>query len=140
MNYIILSYLIYLPLTVVLTIWVARTLFSNGQAFLIDIFHREKALSDAVARLLDVGFYLVNIGFALLLMKITIPEVYNYATRQYTTTVIGNQQMIEILSRKLGAFVFMLGIMLFINFFILLLLRRGNKNKTIITTGTAGNI
>ena len=46
MNYIILTYAIYMPLTIVLTVWVARTLFTNGRVFLVDIFHGNEILAD----------------------------------------------------------------------------------------------
>ena len=39
MTYILVCYSVYLVLTVILTVWVARTLFRNGKVFLIDIFH-----------------------------------------------------------------------------------------------------
>ena len=39
MSYILITYSIYLVLTLLLTIWVARTLFRNGKVFLVDIFH-----------------------------------------------------------------------------------------------------
>ena len=62
MNFTVLSYSIYLPVTTLLTIWVARTLFSNGRVFLVEIFHKDEALADSVNKLLLVGFYLINIG------------------------------------------------------------------------------
>ena len=37
MNYNVLSYLVYLIITVGLTVWVARTLLKNGEIFLVDI-------------------------------------------------------------------------------------------------------
>ncbi|WP_199560894.1 hypothetical protein [Mucilaginibacter hurinus] len=59
MNYFILTYTVYLAASIALTIWVARVLFNNGRIFLVDIFHGNNALADAVNRLLIVGFYLV---------------------------------------------------------------------------------
>ena len=64
MNYIIITYSFYLAITIALTVWVARTLFKNGKVFLIDIFHGNKELADSVNNLLLVGFYLINIGYA----------------------------------------------------------------------------
>ena len=57
------TYLIYLALSIALTIWVARTLHKNGRVFLVDVFHGNETLADSVNHLLVVGFYLVNIGF-----------------------------------------------------------------------------
>lgn len=58
------SYFTYLAVTVPLTIWVASTLSSNGRAFLVDVFEDNTALADAINKLLVVGFYLLNVGFA----------------------------------------------------------------------------
>ena len=64
-----LAYLLYLAITVPLTIYVARTLFRNGKVFLHDVFNGNDALADAVNRLLVVGFYLFNLGYVALFMQ-----------------------------------------------------------------------
>ena len=64
-----LAYLLYLAITVPLTIYVARTLFRNGRVFLHDVFNGNDALADAVNRLLVVGFYLFNLGYVALFMQ-----------------------------------------------------------------------
>jgi len=111
MNYIILLYACYLIITVFITIWVAHTLFRNGKVFLIDIFHGNKDLADAVNNLLWVGFYLINIGYAVF----TLQVVDNVATAR---------AMIEVLSLKLGAIILILGCMHFLNMFIFFRLRK----------------
>jgi hypothetical protein len=70
MNYTIIIYAIYLPITIALTVWVARTLFTNGRVFLVDIFQGNEVLADSVNKLLLVGFYLINIGYAVYTMQI----------------------------------------------------------------------
>ena len=111
MNSIIILYTAYLACTIVLTIWVAHTLFKNGQVFLIDIFHGNKELADAVNNLLWVGFYLVNIGYAVYTLK-TYDLVQNA------------RDVIEVLSLKLGAIILILGGMHFMNMFIFFRLRK----------------
>ena len=59
------TYLVYLTVSVALTMWVARTLHRNGRIFLVDAFHGNEGLADSVNHLLVVGFYLVNIGFVM---------------------------------------------------------------------------
>lgn len=71
MNYFILTYTIYLIVSILLTIWVARVLFNNGRIFLVDIFHGNMPLADSVNKLLVVGFYLINIGYMSLALKAT---------------------------------------------------------------------
>lgn len=111
MNYIIGLYTAYMVITVALTIWVAHTLFKNGQVFLLDIFHGNELLSTAVNNLLWVGFYLVNIGYAV------------YTLKTYDLVRDG-RELIEVLSIKTGAIILILGCMHFMNMFIFFRLRK----------------
>jgi len=111
MNYTVISYSIYLPVSIALTIWVARALFKNGRIFLIEIFHQDLTLADSVNRLLLVGFYLVNIGYAVYTLKIF-------------DTIENTQTVIEVLSEKIGWIILVLGAMHFFNLFILFNLRK----------------
>jgi hypothetical protein len=128
MNYIVLSYSIYLPVAVALTTWIANTLHTNSKIFLVDIFHGRSEQATSVNKLLQVGFYLINLGFAF-----TKLEIHN-------TVVIGQigsaQEMIEVLSYKLGILILMLGLMLFFNLALLLILRSasGSKHQGTYTT------
>ncbi len=117
MNYIIITYSFYLVITIALTIWVARTLFKNGKIFLIDIFHGNKELADSVNNLLLVGFYLINIGYA----------VY---TLQVTGNIVNVQQVIENLSLKIGLIILILGGMHFFNLYIFFTLRKKATHET----------
>ena len=63
------TYAIYIILSLGLTVWVAKTLFRNGRLFLIDAFHGNKEMADAVNHLLLVGFYLLNVGFIALFLS-----------------------------------------------------------------------
>ena len=118
MNYTILTYSIYLPITILLTVWVARTLFKNGRVFLVEIFHKDEVLADSVNKLLLVGFYLVNVGYAVYTLKIW-------------ETIEGTQQVIETLSQKIGWIILVLGAMHFFNLFILFNLRRKAQQHTL---------
>ena len=111
MNYIIITYCFYLVITIALTVWVARTLFRNGKVFLVDIFHGNKELADSVNNLLLVGFYLINIGYA----------VY---TLQVTGSISNFQEVIEKLSLKIGLIILILGGMHFFNLYIFFTLRK----------------
>ena len=111
MNYIIITYSFYLIITICLTIWVARTLFKNGKVFLVDIFHGNKELADSVNNLLIVGFYLINLGYA----------VY---TLQVAEQINNAQQIIEKLSVKIGLIILILGFMHFFNLYIFFTLRK----------------
>ncbi len=104
MNTTVTSYVVYLALSVALTIWVARTLHKNGRIFLIQAFHGSEPMADSVNHLLVVGFYLINVGYITLAMK-------------YGEKPASVQQAFEFLSTKLGAVLIVLGGMHFFNMF-----------------------
>ena len=102
---IVITYLVYLLISISLTIWVARTLHKRGAIFLVDAFHGNIELAASVNHLLVVGFYLINIGFVTLALK--------------STAVIANSRAaIELLSDKLGFVLLILGGMHFFNLFV----------------------
>lgn len=65
----IVVYVVYVVIATSLTAWLARTLFRSGVAFLHDVFEDRPELADAVNRLLVVGFYMLNLGYALYILR-----------------------------------------------------------------------
>jgi hypothetical protein len=113
-NIIVTTYLIYVAISVSLTIWVARTLYKRGGIFLVDAFHGNSELADSVNHLLVVGFYLINIGFVSLALK--------------TTAVIDTSRgAIELLSDKMGMVLLILGAMHFFNLYVFSRIRRSAR-------------
>ena len=110
------TYLVYLAISISLTIWVARTLHKNGRVFLVDVFHGNEALADSVNHLLVVGFYLINFGYVS--MALTLGYVINNA-----------QQSIEALSVKIGMVLIVLGGMHFFNLFVFSRMRRRSTTR-----------
>ncbi|MBI3135445.1 MAG: hypothetical protein HYZ14_12285 [Bacteroidetes bacterium] len=100
-SWIIKAYLVYLPIAIGLTLYVAHILFKNSKIFMLDIFRGREEIALATTKLFEVGFYLLNIGFALLILEIN--------------NLQGYQGLIEALSYKLGGFSIYLGIMLLLN-------------------------
>lgn len=105
------TYGAYLVVSVALTVWVGRTLYKNGRLFLIDAMSGNDKLADSVNHLLLVGFYLINIGFVSVALKLG-------GKAQDAVTAI------EYLSTKLGAVLLILGAMHFFNLFVLSRMRR----------------
>lgn len=101
---IIIGYAIYLPIAIFLTYYVSRTLFQNGKIYMLDIFKGREEIANATNKLFETGFYLLNLGFALMIL--TISEYKN-----------DYQTLIEALSYKIGGFSIYLGIMLFVNLY-----------------------
>lgn len=110
-SYTLIAYLIYLPVTLMLTWYVAHALFKNGRIFMLDIFHGKQEIALATNRLFEVGFYLLNIGFALWILEI-YPSLESI------------QHVVEVLSKKIGGFSIYLGLMLFLNLYLFF---RGRK-------------
>lgn len=105
------TYLVYLAISIALTIWVARTLHKNGRVFLVDVFHGNEALADSVNHLLVVGFYLINFGYVSMALKLS-------------ETVTTAQAGIEALSVKVGMVLIVLGGMHLFNLFVFSRMRR----------------
>ncbi|MDP4686337.1 MAG: hypothetical protein NWS53_05530, partial [Salibacteraceae bacterium] len=105
---IVIAYLIYLPIALFLTYYVARTLFKNGKVFMLDIFKGREEIASATNRLFEMGFYLLNLGFALMILKINFNNDY----------LFDKQMLIEALSTKVGGFSIYLGVMLFLNLYL----------------------
>lgn len=111
MNYIVLTYSLYLTLSIALTVWVARTLSRNGRVFLVDCFHQNEPLADSVNHLLVVGFYLINLGFISLFLKLGLD-------------IEQPREVFEALSGKMGVVLLVLGGMHFFNLLVLSKMRR----------------
>ncbi|HEY4027798.1 MAG TPA: hypothetical protein VGO86_15330 [Candidatus Dormibacteraeota bacterium] len=63
------EYVSYLGIAIGLTLFVGRVLYRSGRPFLVDAL-RDEALADSVNRLLIVGFSLIGLGGAALLLSV----------------------------------------------------------------------
>jgi hypothetical protein len=125
MEPIVITYAVYLVISILLTVWVARTLHKNGRVFLIEVFGGDEALADSVNHLLVVGFYLINFGYVTLALKIG-------------DTINGTQDGIEALSYKIGLVLLVLGGMHFFN--LLIFQRIHRKPRFFRRTPTAESV
>jgi len=113
------TYLIYLLISIGMTIWVARTLHKNGRIFLVESLSGNESLADSINHLLVVGFYLINIGYVTLALR-------------YGVKPTSMQEAIEFLSTKVGLVLLVLGVMHFFNFYVISRMRRrmmAHKNQ-----------
>jgi hypothetical protein len=111
MTPIVWTYISYLAVSILLTVWVAQTLHKNGRIFLVDSFGGNEPLADSINHLLVVGFYLINIGYvALSLTEKAAPQDL--------------RGVLELLSSKLGVVMLVLGAMHFFNLFVFSKMRR----------------
>ena len=110
------TYAVYVAISLAITIWVGRTLNKNGRVFLVENFEGQEALADSINHLLLVGFYLVNIGFISLALR--------YGEKP--TDAVG---AVEFLSTKIGLVIVVLGFMHFFNMNMLVKFRRSKLFK-----------
>ena len=96
------NYIAYILISAALTIWVARTLSTRGRVFLVEFLRGNESLADSINHLLVVGFYLVNLGYAMLAMS--------YGQRPETIDAV-----LESLSFKIGLVLLVLGVTHFFN-------------------------
>jgi hypothetical protein len=90
---IVYAYALYLLITIGLTVWVARTLSTNGEVFLIECFGHDAVLARSTNHLLVVGFYLVNLGFIALTLQLgtepaTLPDAIRFLSSKVGLAVI----------------------------------------------------
>ncbi len=112
------TYAVYLLIAVPLTIWVAKTLSSNGRVFLADVFNDKVELADAVNKLLVVGFYLLNIGFVMLYLR-------------GGDGVHDLTGLFEALSVKIGIVMLVLGVIHFMNVGVFNSIRRRTRAESL---------
>ena len=121
MDWTVTTYVVYLLVAVPLTIWVATTLSRNGRVFLEDVFAGSEGLANAVNKLLVVGFYLLNLGFVSLYLRIGTP-------------VLDLRGLFEELSVKIGVVTITLGLVHFVNVYVFNAIRRRHRLEALRTT------
>ena len=97
-------YLVYASIAIGLVIYLARTLRRNGAVFLVDVFDEDR-LAESVNQLLVIGFYLLNLGYALLLYQ--LDPSYLSLTQAFNQLIV-----------KIGWLLFSLGIIHMLNMFV----------------------
>ena len=112
----LLAYILYLPISILLTTYVSYHLFKHGKIFMLDIFHQKTEIALATNKLFKIGFYLVNIGFALRIIKVYL--------------INNSRELIEVLSAKIGGFSIYLGVVMLL-FIILFLKGRKASRKSV---------
>jgi hypothetical protein len=118
MNIVLWTYIVYLTVSLGITVWVGRTLHKNGRIFLVENFQGKEALADSVNHLLLVGFYLLNFGFVSLAL-------------QYGTKPFDAVGAMEFLSTKIGLVIVVIGVMHFFNMRWLVLFRKSSLFNTL---------
>ena len=120
------AYMIYLPIVITLTVLVSQFLFKNSKTFMIDIFHQKEDIAMATNSLFKIGFYLLNIGFALCIIEFFQIETV--------------ERLVVALSKKIGGFSIYLGVMMLLNLLLFLKGRKHAMNKEKVQTEDAAQV
>ena len=117
MDFNVIAYLIYLPITVFITVKVGYILYKNGEPFILKQLNGDGELTKIINKTLLVGYYLINVGYCLYIISLW-------------EDVKGKVDLIQSLGDTIGFIVLGLGVMHFINITVLIFLG-ANKEKTI---------
>ena len=99
-------YTFYAVIAVGLVVFLARTLSRNGAIFLQDVFDEgQENLAKAVNQLLVVGFYLLNLGYSLLIYRLQ---------DQYDSLIFAFNEMVV----RIGILLLSLGVIHLINMYL----------------------
>ncbi len=115
MTYNTLSYIIYAPITIYITVVVGYQCYKNGLVYVQSIFKDEK-ISEAINKILLIGYYLTNIGYA-----ITTIKGWKSITNTY--------QLISELSSQIASIILILAAMHYMNIIVLSFWRKTSNVK-----------
>jgi hypothetical protein len=122
---VVLTDLIYLLISIGLTVGVGWALARSGRVFLLDVFGGNTDLAEAVNRLLVVGFYLINLGFVTL-------------TMQTSGNISDAGQGLRLLSVKIGEVLLVLGALHFANLAVFTRWRGRAQARELLTSQVSG--
>ncbi len=101
MTYLMWTYFIYSVAAIGMTALLAKTLSQNGAVFLADVFDDNPKMATAINQLLVTGFFMINMGYALLIFK----------TDRAADALVATENLVA----KLGLLLVSLGVIHFVN-------------------------
>ena len=110
-------YVVYVVVSISLVVWLARTLFRNGSVFLEDVFD-DPRMAASVNKLLVIGFYMLNLGYAALLLK--------------AGPAGDSVEAFEVLGQKLGVLLVSLAVLHFVNMYVFYWIRRRARSTAMV--------
>ncbi len=104
MNLNLITYSIYILITVLIIIKIGLICYKNGNIFVAYLIPDDKEFCLRINNMLLIGYYLINIG-------------YTVITLSGWTTINSNAQMIESLSKHIAIIICILAILHYFNLF-----------------------
>ncbi|MFB6454261.1 hypothetical protein ACE38W_03235 [Chitinophaga sp. Hz27] len=113
----ILAYIIYFFITALITILAGWLFYHNGRHFILYFFKGDVGLTDSVNKLLLIGYYLLNLGYAIIMIG-------------FWEQLNSWQQLIETVASMCGRIMITLGIIHWVNMATIYLLGKKRENNT----------
>jgi len=111
------AYIIYLLLTYLITVHVGMRFYKNGRLYILTLMKGDEATTDSINRILLIGYYLLNLGYAALMIS-------NWET------VTTYADMVRTITTMTGRIVLTLAVVHYMNMFVIYLAGRKNKSLT----------
>lgn len=109
MNNNIIAYIAYISITLYIIVWVGRMFHINGRVFILKLYHGNAEATDTMNNILLVAYYLFNIGYAFLQIKMW-------------EHIISLSQLIGSLSRQIGLLILILAVTHYFNMLLIYIL------------------
>lgn len=109
------AYLIYIVITYVITVHVGLQFYRNGRHYILAMFEGNEKYTDRVNHILLVGYYLVNLGYAALMIS----------SWGYVASV---EELVTSLAHNVGRIMLMLAVLHYINMAVIILITKFNKH------------
>ncbi|MEI9810183.1 MAG: hypothetical protein WDO16_21225 [Bacteroidota bacterium] len=116
-----LTYILYLFITYFITVHVGLIFYRNGRLYILRLLHGDEKLTDFINRVLLTGYYLLNLGYAALMIR-SWQTVHNWA------------ELVASISSMTGKIILTLAVIHFLNMAVILFISHRHQpianNKT----------
>lgn len=114
--YLFASYIVFLLLSIYITVYVGWLCYRNGYLYVLELFHHQEAIAKSINQLLLIAYYLINIGYILYALNCwgEIKNLYD------TMKIIVNKLSIVLLS---------LAYLHYQNIFVIYIMRKYSNHK-----------
>lgn len=114
MTYNVVAYIVYLSLMVFIIVYVGRYFYNNGRIFILSLLKGNALLTDYINKLLLVGYYLFNIGYAFIKLK-------------HWQKITGIEALFSSLAANMGVLTLILAFTHYVNMSVIYFLSKSNS-------------
>lgn len=103
------AYIIYLLLTFLITVKVGNVFYKNGRNYILSILKGDETITDAINKILLIGYYLLNLGYATVMLS-------------FWKTITNFSMLVASVATMTGRIVLSLAIIHFVNMYVIFLI------------------